>query len=345
MVYPTGTGATFVIVPGYDSGFWSGETSPQIVTSGILQVLHRTKKNGVNGVLVFESLFHDHSCTRNNIAQVKAVLAKLKVTQYSNLAYFVTNAGSDLARDRALVDSILIEELHLTSALAVQAQEKINSLCLVELGGKLVALEDVETEAVKQNDGPEPLYFSSTHPQYLVVSSKASGTYALANEGGFIRCNELESKSIRNNGMVIVDGKIQSNHLLNSSVIKAKAAEVAGHNFGSIISDDIALKEDLKSTGVLSCTRITKLKAGPSYTNVGQTIVHTCEVESVANSGIFTSIGEVKTTGLSNSGRLSLKDIKCAFLSNDGSTRVNGKCDINGVLSNNGPFRAGVVVR
>ncbi|MHB9316543.1 two-partner secretion domain-containing protein, partial [Fusobacterium polymorphum] len=155
------------------------------------------------------------------------------------------------------------------------------------------------------------------------ISSKNLNSNNLDNKGNITVINNVNSQLITNNGKLLVANTINSQNLINTSIVQGKTLDIKNkiNSSGKILSDNI-LTKDIFSSGNISSKAI-KTK---ELTNFGEIISNNLSSNNINNSKNIFVNGNLKIeNNLNNSGVIEGLELNTNSIDNTGNITIKNK--------------------
>ena len=155
------------------------------------------------------------------------------------------------------------------------------------------------------------------------ITSKNLNTHKLDNKGNIIVTNNVNSELITNNGKLLVANTINSQNLINTSIVQGKTLDIKNkiNSSGKILSDNI-LTKDIFSSGNISSKDIKTQE----LTNSGEIISNNLSSNNINNSKNIFVNGNLKiANNLNNSGVVEGLELNTNSIDNTGNITIKNK--------------------
>ena len=155
------------------------------------------------------------------------------------------------------------------------------------------------------------------------ITSKNLNIHKLDNKGNIIVTNNVNSQLITNNGKLLVANTINSQNLINTSIVQGKTLDIKNkiNSSGKILSDNI-LTKDIFSSGNISSKAIKTQE----LTNSGEIISNNLSSNNINNSKNIFVNGNLKiTNNLNNSGIIEGLELNTNSIDNTGNITIKNK--------------------
>ncbi|CKG75316.1 Hemolysin precursor [Fusobacterium polymorphum] len=155
------------------------------------------------------------------------------------------------------------------------------------------------------------------------ITSKNLNTHKLDNKGNIIVTNNVNSELITNNGKLLVANTINSQNLINTSIVQGKTLDIKNkiNSSGKILSDNI-LTKNIFSSGNISSKAIKTQE----LTNSGEIISNNLSSNNINNSKNIFVNGNLKiANNLNNSGIIEGLELNTNSIDNTGNITIKNK--------------------
>ncbi|WDF24520.1 hemagglutinin repeat-containing protein [Fusobacterium nucleatum] len=155
------------------------------------------------------------------------------------------------------------------------------------------------------------------------ITSKNLNTHKLDNKGNITVINNVNSQLITNNGKLLVANTINSQNLINTSIVQGKTLDIKNkiNSSGKILSDNI-LTKDIFSSGNISSKAIKTQE----LTNSGEIISNNLSSNNINNSKNIFVNGNLKVVNnLNNSGVVEGLELNTNSIDNTGNITIKNK--------------------
>lgn len=292
----------------YDAIYWDTESSAITAFNGIKQVLNGFCRNQIDGVLLFESLLCDYSCTKRTIEQSKSVLKLFKSSLYPQSVLMIyTDVEEQNSRSWEEAKTHLADTgvgLICCLASALNAIRVLNAFNLPEIH----KFSEFVIEA--------PLYQIATH--LAVQGSKDSTSFC---NYGYCRAGQLQAGTTTNRGVLVVDQELNVGNMANFGIVKSQTANISGVNVGSFFASKANVTK-LLNRATVNCVI---LEAAGELINDGFLFSRrsTTQPQSIDNRGKLSIAKTLQVRSFQNTYELCAKHILAEKFINSGEAKVN----------------------
>lgn len=307
----------------HDAHFWLPDFSPQQVVVGISQVLSRYGRSSIDGVLLFESLSYDYSCTKRTVHQASTVLTMLGSALSPKSTIMIYSKAADVNEETIQEGrGILALEGNCGSCFFADAAQSIQNLVPQELVIKSAPADVIDIALYHQ-----------------VQCMDAPFSAALINHG-YMKTSKLNSKSTLNTGLLLIDSELGSGETINYGLIKAQTSIYSMvANYGSFSSNTQNLV-DVRNAGVMNLTSIQPLENG-RLLNLGImfALKSSSPIPFIDNHGKLTM--KVLDAGVvESSGQLTAVSAIIHDFNSNGETKIRA-LKVKNTLSSTGSIKSG----